>query len=166
WQRAAHAEAVWVAVGPSVTYVEAQLLGAEPAAEAVVTATRRGTRPTVLRLPTTELGTGRFCCLLPHEDFTGRVAGSAPREREFWDLRLVLPGGTAVRIGRIGGDIVARKDIDTHPSAYRGEGAARARVRPYFTDANDLALVAAPAPAPDTAAVHAAAPRCAHLRNG
>ncbi|WP_223734597.1 glycosyltransferase family 4 protein [Streptomyces purpurogeneiscleroticus] len=163
WQRAVHAEAVWVAVGPSVTYVEAELLGAEPSAEAVVTATRRGTRPTVLRLPATELGAGRFCVLLPHEDFTGRVAGSAPRDREFWDLRLMLPGGMAVRIGRIGGDIVARKDIDTHPSAFRGEGAARARVRPYFTDSNDLALVAAPAPAPDTAAVHAAAPRCAHL---
>ncbi|WP_245654429.1 glycosyltransferase family 4 protein [Streptomyces violens] len=166
WQRAAHAEAVWVAVGPSVTYVEAELLGTEPSSEAVVTATRRGARPTVLRLPATELGAGRFCVLLPHEDFTGRVAGSVPRDREFWDLRLMLPGGMAVRIGRIGGDIVARKDIDTHPSAFRGEGAARARVRPYFTDANDLALVAAPAPAPDTVTVHAAAPRCAHLRNG
>ncbi|POX38037.1 glycosyl transferase [Streptomyces sp. Ru73] len=166
WQRAAHAEAVWVAVGPSVTYVEAELLGAVLTPDSVVTATRRGERPTVLRLPATELGAGRFCCLLPHEDFTGRVAGTTPREREFWDLRLVLPGGMAVRIGRIGGDIVARKDIDSHPSAYRGEGASRARVRPYFTDANDLALVTAPAPAPDTSAAHGAAPRCAHLPQG
>ncbi|MEU7483964.1 glycosyltransferase family 4 protein [Streptomyces sp. NPDC042319] len=164
WRRAAHAEAVWVAVGPSVTYVEAELLGAVLTPGAVVTATRRGDRPTVLRLPATELGAGRFCCLLPHVDFTGHVTGATPQDREFWDLRLVLPDGMAVRIGRIGGDIVARKDIDTHPSAYRGEGAARARVRPYFTDANDLALVTAPAPAPDAAAAHATAPRCAHLQ--
>ncbi|WP_051871684.1 glycosyltransferase [Streptomyces sclerotialus] len=166
WRRPAHAEAVWVAVGPSVTYVEAELLGAVLSPDSVVTATRRGERPTVLRLPATGLGADRFCCLLPHEDFTGRVAGTAPGDREFWDLRLVLPGGVAVRIGRIGGDIVARKDIDSHPSAYRGEGAARARVRPYFTDSNDLALVAAPAPAPDTAAVPARLPRCEHLQNG
>lgn len=166
WRRAAHAEAVSIAVGPSGTQVEAELLGAEPAAGAVVEALRRGERPTALQLPVTDLGAGRFSCLLPHDEFTGRVSGPTPQDREFWDLCLMLPGRPGVRIGRIGGDVVDRKAVDVHPSAFRGEGADRVRVRPYFTQGNNLALVAAPAPAPSTAPVHVAAPRCEHSHTG
>ncbi|MGW8374517.1 glycosyltransferase family 4 protein [Streptomyces sp. ODS28] len=160
WLRPAHAEVHGVRVGTYGTTVEGELLGATFAGGdsggegrlPEVELRRRADEdvPTAsLRLPVDRapggdqaLGTG-FSFTLPHDDFAEHLAG----ERELWDLWLLTgnPEDAPVRVGRLGGDIVDRKRTDVFPAAERElDGAERARVRPYFTTVNNLAIAVRP----------------------
>lgn len=152
WLRPAHAEVHALGVGTYGTTVEGVLLGAEFAngdgglPEAELRRRADEDVPTAhFRLPVEHTGEGGFRCTLPHDDFAGQLAGG----RELWDLWLLTgrPGDSPVRVGRLGGDIVDRKRTDVFPAAHRalnGDGTEQARVRPYFTTVNNLAVTVRP----------------------
>lgn len=142
WQRAAHAEIDTVLIGEDHATFTATLYGAArlPAQGATVVAhSREGAAyDTTARLHVLDDRRFRFS-LCYSEALALRSA-----EHDLWDLRLHLaPGADPVRIGRISGDIVERKKIDTWP-AHLLEHPQRGttRIKPFLTATNDLGLSA------------------------
>ncbi|RKN47168.1 glycosyltransferase family 4 protein [Streptomyces hoynatensis] len=127
WLRPAHAEVADVVVGSEEVRITAALLTTEPPAPERVRAVAapRGQTDGEIGLAVRPLAApGLFSLVLRQAD--------VPDEGR-WDLRLCLPDGALVPLGRIGGDIPDRKKIDVLPSP-------GPRLRLYFSTSNDLAL--------------------------
>ena len=131
WLRPAHAEVTEIVVGSAEVHIGAVLLGAEPPA---------ADRPAAVAVPRGGGGGEIGLAVRPlerpgHLSLTLRPADFPEEGR--WDVRLRLPDGTLVPVGRIGGDIPDRKKTDVLPLL-------APRLRLYFSSSNDLALSRAP----------------------
>ncbi|NGO11512.1 glycosyltransferase family 4 protein [Streptomyces sp. HC44] len=150
WLRPAHAEVDGIEVGERSVSVTVTLHGATGLASgagvgAVVQAVSRTDRAydfcvPVFAVPGRAAGADRLRFTVPYDEAMARRG----MEQDLWDLRLVTATGTGpVPVGRIGGDVVARKKTDVVPAVVLGHPErGRTRVRPYFTATNDLALSA------------------------
>ncbi|TVL93659.1 glycosyltransferase family 4 protein [Streptomyces sp. SAJ15] len=151
WLRPAHAEARSLSLdGGSVT-VEGTLHGARFTAAdlPVVAAVPRVAANPAFDTDVTVVDETTFRFTVP---YTGTLA-AVREENAVWDLSLRLaPGTRPIRIGRLTGDIVERNKTDVYPfadvpSTDGASGEPRlARVRPYFTVTNDLAVSSGPVP--------------------
>ncbi|MEU1803904.1 glycosyltransferase family 4 protein [Streptomyces sp. NPDC019937] len=137
WRRPAHAEARVIRAEADGLTVEGTLHGARfgPDATPSAVATPRGA---ALPFTTgvTALDATRFRFTLPYERIhaaRGDGTGTA-----HWDLTLrkTSDATTAIRIGRVVGDILDRHTTDLHPVTHG--------VRPYLGKAEDLAISCAP----------------------
>ncbi|MEU0842921.1 glycosyltransferase family 4 protein [Streptomyces sp. NPDC005962] len=137
WRRPAHAEARVIRAEADGLTVEGTLHGARFAADAApsVVATPRGAA-----LPftagVTALDATRFRFTIPYERVhtaRGERQGTAR-----WDLTLrkTPESTTAIRIGRVVGDILDRHQTDLHPVTHG--------VRPYLSKSEDLAITCIP----------------------
>ncbi|MFI0821843.1 glycosyltransferase family 4 protein [Streptomyces sp. NPDC021098] len=137
WRRPAHAEARVIRAEADGLVVEGTLHGARFAPDAAPSAiaTPRGAA-----LPftagVTALDASRFRFTLPYERI--HAARGGQQGTAGWDLTLrKAPDSTAaIRIGRVVGDILDRHTTDLHPITHG--------VRPYLSEAEDLAITCAP----------------------
>ncbi|MFD5183223.1 glycosyltransferase [Streptomyces sp. NPDC058372] len=143
WQRPAHAEVTGWRVDPQGAVITARLLadGAVRLLEdaTVIAASREGaeydfTLP-VIRSSQDEPD---FTFTVPFE----RALALRSVEHDVWDLRLSTGDARPpIPIGRIGGDIIDRKRIDTVPAVRLSHpDRGPTRTRPFYTVGNDLAL--------------------------
>ncbi|RNF79174.1 glycosyltransferase family 4 protein [Streptomyces botrytidirepellens] len=137
WRRPAHAEARVIRAEADGLVVEGTLHGARFAADAAasVLATPRGAA-----LPftagVTALDATRFRFTVPYERI--HAARGDQKGTAGWDLTLrkTPDSTTAIRIGRVIGDILDRHKTDLHPVTHG--------VRPYLGKSGDLAITCAP----------------------
>jgi glycosyltransferase involved in cell wall biosynthesis len=137
WRRPAHAEARVIRAEADGLTVEGTLHGARFAPDAApsVVATPRGAA-----LPftagVTALDATRFRFTVPYERVYAARGGQQGTAR--WDLTLrkTSDATTAIRIGRVIGDILDRHKTDLHPVTHG--------VRPHLSKAEDLAITCAP----------------------
>ncbi|MBT3156831.1 glycosyltransferase [Streptomyces sp. CHA1] len=143
WQRPAHAEVTGWRVSPEGAVVTARLLAEEAVRlleEATVIAVSREGAEYDFTLPPSRFSRSEaeFTFTIPFE----RALELRSVEHDVWDLRLSTgEGHPLIPVGRIGGDIIDRKRMDTVP-AVRLVHPARGltRTRPFYTVGNDLAL--------------------------
>ncbi|NGN69959.1 hypothetical protein G5C51_39485, partial [Streptomyces sp. A7024] len=141
WLRAGHAEVTSVVPEAGAFRVHATLHGRARAGElcAVIARSRKGERYEfhVMAQP---LGEGDIAFELPY------TLAEAHREggHDLWDLWVVPSfGAQPVRLGRVFGDRVSRKDTDVFAAHERKTGMnGPVRLRPYLTVHNNLALSA------------------------
>ncbi|MEU5639469.1 glycosyltransferase [Streptomyces milbemycinicus] len=143
WHRTAHAEADAVRVGRETLTVQGILYGAEftsAAALAGLAVSRAGDAHS-FTTDVEPIDRTRFRLTVPYAQALATLSG----DHDVWDLALRLaPDTEPIRIGRILGDLVERKKIDSHPtSVVDSPGRGPTRFRPFFTVTNDLAISAA-----------------------
>ncbi|MEU8826293.1 hypothetical protein [Streptomyces sp. NPDC048636] len=141
WRRAPHAEAGEIRLEDGAMAVHGQLHRVRHPAQwlagAVLEARCRRDTARVRTVPVTADG-AEFFCTLPFAELAGDWDGGT----ELWDLRL-RPADAAeptARLARILDDIPDKKEIFTYPSTEVIAPHGRARVRPYYTRDNDLAV--------------------------
>ncbi|OMI39369.1 putative glycosyltransferase [Streptomyces sparsogenes DSM 40356] len=143
WHRTAHAEADTLRVGHETLTIHGTLYGAEftsTAALAGLAVSRAGNAHN-FTADVDPLDRTRFRLTVSYARALAALSG----DRDVWDLALRLaPGSEPVRIGRILGDLVERKKVDSHPpSVLDSPGRGPTRFKPFFTVTNDLAISAA-----------------------
>ncbi|TPQ20527.1 glycosyltransferase family 4 protein [Streptomyces sporangiiformans] len=144
FRRPAHAEATALRTHEGSLAVEGLLHGAElgPGA-ALLGVSRSGRAHDFETTATTTTGARAFRARV-----TSLPPGPAEADKALWDLFL-RPAETSepLRIGRLVGDIVTRKETDKHPSttltaAAPGAAGGQVQARFFFTVTNDLAISA------------------------
>lgn len=142
WLRPAHAEVGRVRLNGESLTVAIQLYG-----------TARGARkPEVRAVAREDAGPGVVCEVevLPAGHADGELRFTVPLRRllsewdgqqALWDLQFTAePGAEPVLVSRIHGDAADRKETDVIPAARIRDTQRSARVRPYYTLRNELAL--------------------------
>ncbi|MFF6782009.1 glycosyltransferase [Streptomyces sp. NPDC012510] len=138
FHRPAHAEVTALPVGDGSLTVEGVLHGAELGVGAALLGVARGEGPADFEAPVTSTGGGR--------DFHGRLTSLpdpvGPEDKVIWDLFLrPAPDAAPIRLGRLFGDIVDRKDTDKYPAVpLTTPAGASPQARFFFTVTNDLAV--------------------------
>ncbi|MEU0142031.1 glycosyltransferase family 4 protein [Streptomyces albidoflavus] len=143
WQRPAHAEVTGWTVDPEGAVITARLL-AEGAVrlleEATVIAASREDAKCDFTLPAHRFSPNEaeFTFTIPFE----QALALRSVEHDVWDLRLSTgERRPLIPIGRIGGDLIDRKRIDTVPAVRLNHpDRGLTRTRPFYTVGNDLAL--------------------------
>ncbi|MFF7656694.1 glycosyltransferase [Streptomyces sp. NPDC007983] len=143
WQRRAHAEISGITIGDEHATVTARLFTVAPPTSLhhsrVKAVSRQGDAyDFTVPVTSTPDDTGAFSFTVPYTQALTRH--SSPHD--LWDLRLHLDDhASSIPLGRIGGDIVDRKKTDSLPAVSMPLDAyGTARVKPFFTVTNDLAL--------------------------
>ncbi|WP_017559232.1 hypothetical protein [Nocardiopsis baichengensis] len=139
-----YAEVDWVEVpapgGDTVTVRGVLAYAPDPdgAGAPMVTARQRGLDG-VLEAPA-ELNGRAFSCAVPLEPAALLFRPERPHNE--WDLWLRLPGGAELRLAAHADDVVGKKRKVVFPGTVLARGAGPVRVRPYFTAADELSLLA------------------------
>jgi hypothetical protein len=138
FHRSAHAEATALRTDDGSLSVEGVLHGVALGEGAALLSVSRSGTAYDFETPAAAVG-GRM--------FQARVLSlpcPAGADKSLWDLFLrPAEGAEPVRVGRLFGDIVDRKDTDKYPSTALGAAADRpVRARFFFTVTNDLAISA------------------------
>ncbi|MBL1099838.1 hypothetical protein [Streptomyces coffeae] len=141
WRRAPHAEAGEILLEDGAMAVRGRLHRVQHPAEwlagAVLEARCRRDTARVRTVPVTADGAD-FFCTLPFAELTEDWGGGA----DLWDLRLRPADAEEppARLARILDDVPDKKEIFTYPSMELTAPHGQARVRPYYTRDNDLAI--------------------------
>lgn len=146
FHRAAHAEVTALPVGEGSSAVEGVLHGAELGAGAALVGVARGGEAADFEAPVEATG-GRLPEGHPFRGrlFHGRLPslpGPTVPGKVIWDLFLrPVTDAEPVRLGRLFGDIVDRKDTDKYPEVtLPARSGVSVRARYFFTVTNDLAV--------------------------
>jgi hypothetical protein len=128
------AEVVRVRMDLDRTEVIGRFVGVADPAGAVAQLSRRGDRAT--RDAAVSFGAGLFRIVVPLAEMA-----PAPGTKDIWDLRVILPDGQRLRVGRFLHDLSNLKNV-LRPIERRMlvPGGAAFRLNPYYTPAGSLAL--------------------------